>query len=153
MSDLELILPTNKKLSFSLGDSPEFLAEFEEPEEIDADKEMNRVYWIYRKKYGMDFLFENNKLTNLFLYKKCSEYMGFSGSFSLLPIEYFNNYNKEEFVDHLKRKGFIAHPKKYPFSLDMIDDNYRLRYHERPDNFYISFNNGNLIRDTLKKED
>ncbi|CAA6815562.1 MAG: Unknown protein [uncultured Sulfurovum sp.] len=146
MSDLELILPTNNKLSFSLGDSPEFLLVFEEPEEIDIDKEMNRIYYIYSK-YGMDFIFKNNQLKAFFLYKnQDANGVNFIGSFSLLPKEFFKRFNKEEFINFLQKNGFKEFTKKYPFSIDMLNSKYRLRYYDRPDNSYIAIDNGSKIR-------
>lgn len=146
MKDLELILPTKQVLCFSIGDPLNILKALGEADEIYNDPEFNQVSYVYSLKYGLEFLFKNNRLKTVFIFLNTTGKKGFNGSLSLLPNSFFNSFDQEVFIKSLTELGYQQHEKAYPFSIDMLNESLRIRYNFNPRNPSIIVDNGNMIR-------
>ena len=115
--------------------------------EREEDVEMNRTYLRIVER-GVELLFTGNKLSSIFLHitrgpENCGTFLG---EIDLLPREIIDKKNDEIFAEFLESKGFVPPRKKYPFSVDRLNDELRIRLEQRRGSTTLLIDDGNMVR-------
>ena len=97
---------------------------------------------------GVELSFRAGKLSSVFLYPtKGPENCGvFDGETDLLTREALSQTNANAFCDALEARGFVPPEKTYPFSVDRLNDQMRLRFEQRDGRVVVLIDDGAMIR-------
>ena len=145
---LVLKLDTND-LILSLRDDVNHVAELLYDLEIrrEDDLEIGRSY-LRLVGHGVELSFKDNKLSSVFLYvSEGPENCGtFRGETDLLTREVFTSKDDKVFCDALEAQGFVLAKKKYPFSVDYLNDELRVRLECRHGSIIVLIDDGEMVR-------
>lgn len=111
------------------------------------DDEMSRSY-LRMIGRGVELSFKADKLSTVFLYvtegpEDCGS---FSGETDLLTRDVLASKDAKVFCDALEAQGFVPSKKEYPFSVDRLNKELRLRREERQGNTVVLIDDGAMIR-------
>lgn len=97
---------------------------------------------------GAMLLFEDAKLTLVFLFlTQTPDSSGvFRGSTDLLPKEIIDAKDDTAFTEFLEAKGFWPSKRKYPFAVDRLNEDFRVRLENRRGEIKIVIDDGSMIR-------
>lgn len=111
------------------------------------DVEMQRTY-LRLIGEGVELVFQDNRLTTVFLYlTKGPENCGiFSGSTDTLDRQVLDTADERKFSDVLEAKGFGPSKRIYPFSVDLLNDEIRIRLEKRSGECLVMVDDGSMIR-------
>ena len=111
------------------------------------DDEMGRSYLRLIGR-GVELSFKASKLSSVFLYitegpEDCGT---FRGETDLLARDVLSSQDNNLFCDALEAQGFDPSKKEYPFSVDRLNDELRLRLEQRQGNAIVLIDDGAMIR-------
>lgn len=103
---------------------------------------------------GVSLIADSGILSCVFLHldPMWKESSPFMGNTDLLNTEFFRDPSTELFEECLTRQGFVRLLRPYPFALDMMTSQVRLRYEYRPGNRMIIFDNGAFVREKMNNQ-
>ena len=98
---------------------------------------------------GFEMLFESGILDSVFLYLASNSRSTplFSGHFNLLDDDFFQTLSVDKFYKSMCSRGFTACKTSYPFAVDFLSSNLRVRLETRSDQTIILIDDGALIRE------
>jgi len=112
------------------------------------DAEIRRRYVSLRQS-GIELLFEEDRLRKVALYVRPPKpaYAKFNGTISLLPDDFFKAPSRERFVEALRASGFAIWPKAYPYAVDLVSADLRVRYADNPNTHcHVGIDDGSMLR-------
>lgn len=97
---------------------------------------------------GAMLLFADAKLKLVFLHlTQTPDSSGvFRGSTNLLPKEIIDAKDDTAFAEFLEANGFWPSKRKYPFAVDRLDEDFRVRLENRRGDITIVIDDGAMIR-------
>lgn len=113
----------------------------------EEDQDVSAVYFELPND-GISLIVKNGLLKTIFIHIDSAEsgQVAFSGSTDLIEASFFQNPSHEAFEHILKRAGFFKLEQQYPFATDMLTENTRLRYEDRPGKRMIVLDDGSMVR-------
>ena len=98
---------------------------------------------------GFEMLFESGILDSVFLYLASNNRSTplFSGHFNLLDDDFFQTLSVDKFCKSMCGRGFTACKTSYPFAVDFVSSNLRIRLETRSDQTIILIDDGSMIRE------
>ena len=97
---------------------------------------------------GFEMLFEGGLLDSVFIYLASNNRSTplFSGHFNLLDDDFFQTLSVDLFYKSKCGRGFTACKASYPFAVDFVSSNLRIRLETKSDQTIILVDDGSLIR-------
>ena len=137
MNTLEFILNT-KTYGFEIGQEfalvSQTFSDLSPKRTVHSD--LDRTYLLFGS-YGFEMLFEGGFLDTVFLYLASNSMPLFSGHFNLLDDDFFQTLSVNLFYKSMCDRGFTACKTSYPFAVDFLSSNLRIRLETRSDQTMI----------------
>jgi len=137
MNTLEFILNT-KTYGFEIGQESALVSQtFSDlsPKRT-VHSDLDRTYLKFGS-YGFEMLFEGGFLDTVFLYLASNSMPLFSGHFNLLDDDFFQTLSVDLFCKSMCDRGFTACKTSYPFAVDFLSSNLRIKLETRSDQTMI----------------
>lgn len=111
------------------------------------DVEMDRTY-IRLLGQGVELLFQNGQLSTVFLYltKGPDDCGSFEGTTDTIGRDVMDNPKDSVFAETLEDQGYQPAKRQYPFSVDRLNDEIRIRLEKRSGAALIMIDDGMMIR-------
>lgn len=148
MSSLELRLGTDR-ITLVLGEALEGVRSKLSQYRIKFldDAEIRRSYVIVLGE-GVELVFEDNLLASVFLHLRgAPEDCGhFDGTTDMIDREILEAQDTHLFEVMMEQLGFVPTKRSYPFAVDRLNDDLRIRFEQRPEKSFILIDNGARVR-------
>ncbi len=148
MSSLELRLDTDR-IPLVLGEPLALVRSKFDGRDIKCaeDPEIRRAYLTVLGE-GVELVFEDDRLATIFLYlsgapEECGR---FGGTTDMIGREILDAQDSQPFETTMERLGFVPTKRSYPFAIDRLNDDLRIRLEQRPEKSFILIDSGDGVR-------